>query len=447
MHSEEGSTLNDVVIHKFGGSCLRDSSDIDLITKMIAKQQSKTIIVVSALWGVTDRLLRAANEPRYATRLVSDLRKQHLRFSPLLDVSIFAEKFTKVLAGIDKSLHNLSKNPESYVDVNTLLAAGERLSALVVANELRKQGMDAHPVGSEDVGICLNGTDTAASVDIENSIKKLDHAAFFGIPVITGWFGEGRDGNLALLSRGGSDHSAAAIARILDAKKLILWKDVDGVLSINPRWGVETKPIPYLGYDEARELSRMDAPVIHHTTVIPIKDFGIPIEVRNLNSKIEGNAPTVIGPNIIDSNQLKAVGCLRSVAKITTEIGDIENQGKILGQILIQMDKENITCWSVESSPSTIDIVVSQQQLTVAENIIQAESIITNVDLFSCLISFIGTNDRNIVEEQLKKAEANYSDLIYLNSTKLSVQYVANTVDIKQLMENLSAVVAKKRSV
>ena len=180
---------------------------------------------------------------------------------------------------------------------------------------------------------------------------------------------------------------------------------------------------------------------------MPIKDFGIPIEVRNLNSKINGNAPTVIGPNIIDSNQLKAVGCLRSVAKITTEIGDIENQGKILGQILIQMDKENITCWSVESNPSTIDIVVSQQQLTVAENIIQAESIITNVDLFSCLISFIGTNDRNIVEEQLKKAEANYSDLIYLNSTKLSVQYVANTVDIKQLMENLSAVVAKKRSV
>ena len=111
------------------------------------------------------------------------------------------------------------------------------------------------------------------------------------------------------------------------------------------------------------------------------------------------------------------------------------------------MDKENITCWSVESNPSTIDIVVSQQQLTVAENIIQAESIISNVDLFSCLISFIGTNDRNIVEEQLKKAEANYSDLIYLNSTKLSVQYVANTVDIKQLMENLSAVVAKKRSV
>ena len=133
--------------------------------------------------------------------------------------------------------------------------------------------MDANAVGSEDVGICLNGTDTATNVDIEKSITMLDHSAFRGIPVITGWFGEGKDGNLALLSRGGSDHTAAAVARILDAKKLILWKDVDGVLSVNPRWGVNSKPIPYLGYDEARELSRVDAPVIHHTTMSPVKDY------------------------------------------------------------------------------------------------------------------------------------------------------------------------------
>ncbi len=411
---------------------------------MIEKQEGKTVIVVSALWGVTDRLLRAANEPRYATRLVSDLRKQHLRFSPLIDESSFADKFNKVLAGIDKSLFNLSKSPESYVDVNTLLAAGERLSALVVANELRKRGMDSHPVGSEDVGICLNGSDTASNVDIETSVKKLDHAAFFGIPVITGWFGEGRDGNLALLSRGGSDHSAAAIAKILDAKKLILWKDVDGVLSINPRWGVETKPIPYLGYDEARELSRLDAPVIHHTTVIPIRDYGIPIEVRNLHSPIGVNAPTVIGPGIIDSNQLKAIGCMRSIAKITVDTAGIDNQSKLLGQILIDLDKENITCWSVESSQSKIEIVVSQQQLTITENVVSSRLEISNVELYSCLISFIGTNDIAVVEEKLNKTNTEYTNLEYLNSTKLSVQYVANTENIKQLMKRLSMVVAEK---
>ena len=62
--------MNEVTIHKFGGSCLRDSSDIELITKIIKSQQCKPVIVVSALWGATDRLLSAANEPRYAKRLV-----------------------------------------------------------------------------------------------------------------------------------------------------------------------------------------------------------------------------------------------------------------------------------------------------------------------------------------------------------------------------------------
>ena len=436
--------MNDVVVHKFGGSCLRDSSDLEVITKIIKSRPSRIVVVVSALWGTTDRLLRAANEPRYATRLVSDLRKQHLRFSPKIDESIFADKFNNVLSGIDKSLFNLSKNPDSFVDVNTLLAAGERLSALVVANELRKQGLDANAVGSEDVGICLNGTDTATNVDIEKSIQRLDHSAFRGIPVITGWFGEGRDGNLALLGRGGSDHTAAAIARILDAKKLILWKDVDGVLSVNPRWGVKSTPIPYLGYDEARELSRVDAPVIHHTTMIPIKDYGIPVEIRNLHSSFDDSAPTVIGPNIIQSNQLKAIGCMRSVAKITVEIGDIASQSKILGNMLIRLDEESVTCWSVKSSPSKIDFVVSQQQLPTAESVIQRSLPISNIEYYSCLISFIGTNNKEMIDEKIAKVNSSTIRVSYLDSTELSVQYICDTDDIKSLMGTLSKIVLEK---
>ena len=73
--------MDDVTIHKFGGSCLRDSSDLSRISSIIEAQKGNAVIVVSALWGATDRLIRAANEPRYATKLVSDLKKQHIRFS------------------------------------------------------------------------------------------------------------------------------------------------------------------------------------------------------------------------------------------------------------------------------------------------------------------------------------------------------------------------------
>lgn len=439
--------IDDVTVHKFGGSCLRDSSDLSRISSIIEAQKGNAVIVVSALWGATDRLIRAANEPRYATKLVSDLKKQHIRFSSDIEESIFAEKFANVLQGIDKSLLKLSKKPESTVDINTLLAAGERLSALVVANELRKHGLEAHPVGSEDIGICLNGVNSASNVDIEKSIKTLDYSAFTGIPVVTGWFGEGLDGQLALLSRGGSDHSAAAIARILDAKKLILWKDVDGILSINPRWAVSTNSIPYLGYDEARELSRLDAPVIHHTTMIPLKEVGIPIEVRNLNSPINTNAPTIIGPNIIQSGEIKAIGCMRSISCITAQSGDIEDQSKKLGQVLIELDNNNITCWSIKSNPSSVDIVVSQQQSALAHKIIRKSLPVSNTTNHSCLISFIGTSDKDLVNKKIDYVTQFSTEMSYLNCTELSVQYIADTRDIKKLMKDLSQVLVNNKSV
>ena len=439
--------IDDVTVHKFGGSCLRDSSDLSRISSIIEAQKGNAVIVVSALWGATDRLIRAANEPRYATKLVSDLKKQHIRFSSDIEESIFAKKFANVLQGIDKSLLKLSKNPESTVDINTLLAAGERLSALVVANELRKHGLEAHPVGSEDIGICLNGVNSASNVDIEKSIKTLDYSAFTGIPVVTGWFGEGLDGQLALLSRGGSDHSAAAIARILDAKKLILWKDVDGIFSINPRWAVSTNSIPYLGYDEARELSRLDAPVIHHTTMIPLKDVGIPIEVRNLNSPINTNAPTIIGPNIIQSGEIKAIGCMRSISCITAQSGDIEDQSKKLGQVLIELDNNNITCWSIKSNPSSVDIVVSQQQSALAHKIIRKSLPVSNTTNHSCLISFIGTSDKDLVNKKIDYVTQFSTEMSYLNCTELSVQYIADTRDIKKLMKDLSQVLVNNKSV
>ena len=135
---------------------------------------------------------------------------------------------------------------------------------------------------------------------------------------------------------------------------------------------------------------------------------------------------------------------MRSIVKITAEVGDYNNQSKILGQILILLDQENITCWSVKSSPSKIDIVVSQQQLQTVESIIDKKLHISNIEFYSCLISFIGTDNKQIVDERLSNINSKEIELTYLNSTNLSVQYIANTEDIKKLMKSLSQIVFKK---
>ena len=423
---------------------MRDNADIDQIAKIVQNFPGRPVIVVSALWGTTDRLMRAANEPKYATRLVDDLRRQHIRFAYNIETSEFGLMFESVLSGIEKSLSEISKKTEDINHVNTLLAAGERLSALVVSCHLRNIGINAHPVGSEDIGLHLDGIGNALSVDIEYSKQNLDYQSLTDIPVITGWFGEGKDGNIALLGRGGSDHSATAIARILDAQKVILWKDTEGVLAVNPRWGIKTEPISYLGYGEARELTRMDAPIIHSSTMEPIQDTGIPIEIRHLYSNQSGLAPTTIGPDIINQNYTKAIGCLRSVSKIEIDTKGLDSS-KSVGELLIQLNNKDITCWSLNYLPSKVELVISQNKFNDAKDIIYSIFEKMNLKDYPALISLIGYLELENLESNLLAKMKLSEDLTVLSKTPHSIQLLCENDNIKSVLEKLSKLVKSKQ--
>ena len=432
------------IVHKFGGSCLRDNADLEQISKIIRNFSGRPVIVVSALWGTTDRLMRASNEPKYATRLVDDLRRQHIRFAPDIEKSDLGGLFESVLSGIEKSLTEISKKLDLHYHTNTLLAAGERLSALVVSYHLRKSGIDAHPVDSEDIGLHLDGIGHAQSVDIEYSSKNLDYDSLNGIPVITGWFGEGKDGEIALLSRGGSDHSATAIARLLDAQKVILWKDIEGVLAINPRWGIETKAISYLGYEEAKELTRMDAPIIHPSTMEPILELGIPIEIRHLYQNESGTAPTTIGPDIVQGDDIKAIGCLRSVSRIEINTDKMVDSSKSLGELLILLNEHDITCWSLNYQPGNIEIVISQNDFNAANKIISVLFEQIAVEDFPALISLIGNLKVEQFKNNLNSSAFLERDISVLSQTPHSIQLLCVNENISDVLDQLSNVVDSK---
>ena len=161
-----------ITVHKFGGSCLRDISDLNRIAEVIKFWPGQSILVVSALWGTTDRLMRASQEPRYASRLVSDLSRQHLRFAPGLIDSKNANLFNSVLKGIEHSLEELSRSPDDWNATNRLLAAGERLSALVVAHHLQEFDIQAHHAGADDICLQLKGIKREHLVRFDASIDK-----------------------------------------------------------------------------------------------------------------------------------------------------------------------------------------------------------------------------------------------------------------------------------
>ena len=396
--------MDEVIVHKFGGSCLREGKDIDRIGEIIKNQQGRCLVVVSALWGMTDRLKRASNEPRYASRLVQDLIYQHLRFAPGLDEGPFADLFQKVISGISNELLNYTSGEKSLNSENLILAAGERLSALAVAHRLRQNGFeDAHPVGAEDIGLRMKGVGRAKEIDIISSKQQLDIESLVGIPILTGWFGEGDDGNIALLTRGGSDHSAAAFANLTNASKLILWKDIDGIKRLNPRWGIETPTIPYLGYGQAAELSMHGTPIIHPATVLPLVSVGIPIEIKNFHNP-EGNIATTIGPDL-DNETIVAIGCQPGVAVITED-------KPLSSDLLAEIEYHGIIPWSMNSTPEEMKIIMPLHDLHLIESKISGKIVHK-----TAIISVIGKSHIPIEHELVSRNE--YGTRLIVQTDKL----------------------------
>jgi aspartate kinase len=432
----EGSQLLEAPeVHKFGGSCLRDRSDLERIAHIVHESDRPVVVVVSALWGTTDRLMRAAKEPRYAGRLVNDLSSHHLRFAPSLVDSPLFELFQGVLNGIEASLGALATNSNDSEAYNRLLAAGERLSALVIAHDLKQRGIDAHPLGAEDIGLCLDGIGTATTVDLVRSERKLDRKAFWGVPVVTGWFGEGTDGNIALLGRGGSDHTATALAALLKAQRVVLWKDVLGIYPVNPRWGIATSPIPYLGYAEAVEFANADATIIHPATVEPVYSIGIPIEIRQLAGHGQTGLKTVIGPDIEGPSYVKGVACIPRVACLDVRLKYTQDAAIALGNVLAELQENNVRICSFETTPNRWRFIIPQHDVKRSVELLNDHDVETTYAYFAAMLSFIGCKHRHDLQELLGDEARVEEDLLHVTET--SAHLLTQRVDITAMLDEL----------
>ena len=428
------------IIHKFGGSCLREPGDIEKIAEVI-QGNHQAILVVSALWGTTDRLYRAAKDPRYASRLVQDLSKQHLRFAPGLDSSKNAHLFSMVLHTLKDALRLLAQDPNDQSSLNNLLASGERLSALVVAHRLQEYGFDAYPLGAEDIGITLDGNYQANHVDLQASSTKLDRETLHGTPVITGWFGEGQNKDIAILSRGGSDHSATAIANLIEADRVILWKDVPGIFRLNPRWGIRSETIPYLDYLEAIELSLMDTPVLHPSTIEPLIEPNIQLEVRHLHHS-GAEQKTIVGPRLPE-DQLKAVGCLPNVISLGFSHHHVDSHQRQLVKILGELAQNEVHWWGLESRLGDSRLIVSQHDMHRAASIFDRFDIEADHHYHLGLLSLIGCRESDMAEINSLFDSTEY-ELTWLNQTSSAARVAIDGEDLSEALQMLHSFIQQR---
>lgn len=283
--------MSPLLIHKFGGTSLSDADKIRHLADIVRQHGEPAVVVVSALAGVTDRLEEALQRGAPAEDgLWAELEAHHMGVGTALELG------QDLLAkGVRAAIATAVQNPRAphAARGDQVLALGEDLSALLVAGALTKAGQPARVVDARSV-VRTDALHGRAGPDAE-AIRLLAQEHILPvvtsgeIAVVQGFVGATAEGVTTTLGRGGSDFTAALIGAALDASEIVIWTDVDGVLTCDPLAVENPRLLPEIGFEEAVELSYFGARVLHPTAAKHAAAAGVPLRIRNAsNLKSEG---------------------------------------------------------------------------------------------------------------------------------------------------------------
>jgi len=283
---------------KFGGTSVGDGACIRRAAEIIAAaaNDGALVVVVSAMSGVTNRLIAAAHESargdtRVAAELGQTLRTQHDAAIELLvdDADKRAEltgEAAKIIDEVTALCHGTALLRElTPRALDAISSTGERLSARLLAESLRALGHNGVAIEATELIVTDNLSGRAEPLMGETRERAAARLAPLlrenSVPVVTGFIGATPEGTLTTLGRGGSDYSATILGAALDASEVIIWTDVDGVLTADPRLESGARTLPEISYNEAAELAYFGAKVLHPKTLRPVSEAGIPVWIRN----------------------------------------------------------------------------------------------------------------------------------------------------------------------
>jgi aspartokinase/homoserine dehydrogenase 1 len=279
---------------KFGGSSVANAENIKKVVEIIKNNaaNTKTIVVVSALGGITDLLLKTAslaesNDESYRSILL-EIENKHLQtvkdLIPVQQQSAVLSLVKKICNEAEDICNGIYLLRElSARTKDRIVSYGELLSSQIIAAKLTAVGLTTEWKDARDL-IVTDSNYGMASVDFEATDKKTSafmDAAASSLFIMPGFIAADKNNITTTLGRGGSDYTAAILAAALDASVLEIWTDVSGMMTADPRLVNNIKHIPQISYQEAMELSHFGAKVIYPPTIQPVMKKGIPVWVKN----------------------------------------------------------------------------------------------------------------------------------------------------------------------
>ena len=369
---------------KFGGSSVANAENINKVIAIVKEKvkQDKTIVVVSALGGITDILLQcsqlaAGGNEAYKEKL-HEAELRHLTTVKEL-ISILHQSailsLVKTLCNEIEDICNgiflLKELSERTKD--RIVSYGEILSSKIIAAKLNTDDIQCEWVSAAAL-ITTNTNFGAAAVDFAVTNKKItDHFSTPGASlfIMPGFIASDANGISTTLGRGGSDYTAAIVAAALNVNVLEIWTDVSGMMTADPRLVTNVKIIPHISYQEAMELSHFGAKVIYPPTIQPVSSKGIPTWIKNTFAP-QDNGTVIEKLSHSNGNSIRGISSINSIALLSLEgsgMVGIPGFSKRLFEALA-LKKINVILITQSSSEHSICVGIDEANADDAQKII-----------------------------------------------------------------------------
>lgn len=399
-----------MVVYKFGGASVKDSNGVRNLANIVLENNENRIIVVSAIGKTTNALEEIVKYPVSNSGLckskLDNLYKLHLE---IVD-NLFDDKNNTIFTDLKNDFEKLQSvvfnnsyksNDQKYDQV---VSFGEIISTKIVSAYLNSLKIENTWIDIRNV-IITDETYREAKVDMNKSglnCKEIFRFENNSIYITQGFIGKTENGFTTTLGREGSDYTAAILANLLDAEKLIVWKDVEGILNADPQYFSNAKRLDKISYQEAVELAYFGAKVIHPKTLKPLHNKNIPLHVKSFIN------PTGEGTTIQDYKEYDQNLPIFILKK---------------DQMLISLFPKDLS-FVIEDGISQIFTYLSQHGIKV--NLVQNSAI---------SISFCIENTYGKIDELLEHLQKEYKVLYNENLELLTVRHYSEK-DISEMTKN-----------
>jgi len=452
-------------ILKFGGSSVANAENIQKIIQIISKSSKKgkdMVVVVSALGGVTDNLIKIASlasekNSKYK-KLLEDIVNQH---NQAIKKLLKPKSQKLVLAKVGRKYDDLNEalrgiyllGELSLRSLDKVMSFGEQLSAYIISEAIKSQKIACKFIDS----CALIKTDDyfgSANVNIQKTYELLSNHLQTnpGLSIMGGFIASTNEGIVTTLGRGGSDYTASLVGAAINAEAVEIWTDVDGVMTADPRKVEDAFPLLRISYEEAGELAHFGAKVIHPKTMKPARLKNIPIDIKNTFNP-HGTGTRISNEKSKQDFLIKGISSLGGVVLLHIQSNNDKSIGEIAIKIFDTLFHSGIEILLITqaSHEQSISIAVNKSQSLEAKNAIEKAfvlelkvqqmypvSIKDNLSIVAIvgkqmkgvhgisgkLFSTLGNNKINIVAIAQGSSELNVSAVISSNDEKKALQAI-----------------------